>query len=151
MTDVSVLLVSSISHSVDSQTGTVVKEKQAQYSQVVSKHKQQPKYTTTKLFVNGKYSSFYTLSQVVNPSELVGDLVVCRSTKRESEYVVGTLKVVIPPKYKYEKTMVGIEFTGEFGDSSGSYRGLSYFKTNYICGLFISTAEVYISYNESPK
>ena len=148
MTDVSVILVSSIFHSVDSQTGTVVKEKQAQYSQVVSKHKQQPKYIITKLSVNGKYSQFYSLSQVDNPSELVGDLVVCRA-KWKYEYVVGTLKVVILPKYEYQKamTIAGIEFTDKFGDCSGSYLGIPYFKTIYKCALFIPTTEVYISYN----
>ena len=149
MTDVFVILVSSIFHFVDSQTGTVVEEKQALYTQVVSKHKQ-PKYATIKLSVKGKSSQFYTLNQVDNPSELVGELIVCRA-RWKSEYVIGTLKVVIPPKYKYDKTMVGIEFTDEFGDSSGSYRGLFYFKTNSKCALFIPTTEVYISYNESPK
>ena len=91
------------------------------------------------------------MSQVDNPSELVGELVVCRSTKRESEIVIGTLKVVIPTKYKYQKALAGIEFTGEFGDCFGSYLGVSYFKTNYRCALFIPITEVYISYNESSK
>ena len=100
--------------------------------------------------MNGKYSQFYTLSQVDNPSELVGDLVVCRA-KWKYEYVIGTLKVVIPTKYKYQKALAGIEFTGEFGDCFGSYLGVSYFKTNYRCALFIPITEVYISYNESSK
>ena len=136
-------------HFIDSQTGTVVKEKKAQYTRVVSKHKQQPKYTRT-LSVKGKSSQFYTLSQVDNPSELVGELVVCKA-KWKSEYVIGTLKVVIPAKLRYEKAIAGIEFTDEFGDCSGSYRGISYFKTIYNCALFLLTTDVYISYNESPK
>ena len=77
---------------------------------------------------------------------LVGKLVVCKA-KWKSEYVIGTLKVVIPAKLRYEKTMAGIQFTGEFGDCSGSYLGKFYFKTNSKCALFIPTTEVYISYN----
>ena len=150
VTDVlSVILVSSIFfHCIDLQTGTVVRDKQAQYSQVAAKHKQHPKYTITNIHVNGKYSPFYTLDQVDNPSDLTGELVMCRS-KFKLENVIGTLKVVIPPKLKQDKAIAGIEFVDEFGDSSGTYRGTFYFKTKFRCALFLPTNEVYIGYNES--
>ena len=111
VTDVlSVILVSSIFfHFIDLQTGSDVREKQAQYSQVAAKHKQHPKYTITNLIVNGKKTPFYSLNQVDNPSDLIGELVVCRS-KYGHNNVVGTLKVVIPPKLKFEKTIAGIQY-----------------------------------------
>ena len=124
-----------------------MREKQAEYSQVAAKHKQHPKYIITNLHVNGKKTPFYTLNQVDNPSDLTGELVVCRS--KQGHNVVGTLKVVIPPKLKYEKTVAGIEFVDEFGDCSGTYRGIPYFKTKFRCGLFLPTNEVFRSYNES--
>ena len=152
VTDVlSVILVSSIFfHFIDLQTGSDVREKQAQYSQVAAKHKQRPKYTITNIHVNGRKTPFYTLDQVDNPSDLTGELVVCRS-KHGHNNVIGTLKVVIPPKPKYDKTIAGIEFVDAFGDSSGSYRGTSYFKTKSKCALFLPTNEVFLSYDESSK
>ena len=148
VTDVlSVTLVSSIFfHFIDLQTGSDVREKQAQYSQVAAKHKQHPKYIITTIIVNGIYSRFYSLDQVDNPSDLTGEFVVCRS-KYGHDYVVGTLKVVIPSKLKFEKTIAGIEFLDKFGDSSGTYKGTSYFKAKSGCALFLPTNEVYLSYN----
>ena len=153
VTDVlSVILVSSIFfHFIDLQTGSDVRDKQAQYSQVAAKHKQHPKYIITNLIVNGKRTPFYSLNQVDNPSDLIGELVVCRS--KFYNIVVGTLKVVIPPKLKFEKTIAGIEFVDEFGDSFGSYKGTFYFETKLGCALFLPTNEVYIGYkyDESSK
>ena len=150
MTNVSVFSSLQSFHFIDLQTRTVVKEKQAQCSQVVTKHKQQRKYNITDLRVNGEYSHFYTLNQVDDPSDFIGELVVCRS-KSNFEFVIGTLKVVIPAKLKHDKTIAGIEFIDKFGDCYGSYRGISYFKTKSKCALFIPTDEVYIGYNQSPK
>ena len=150
VTNVSVLLSLQSFHFIDLQTGIVVKEKQAQYSQVVTKHKQQRKYNITDLRVNGEYSHFYTLNQVDDPSDFIGELVVCRS-KSNLEFVIGTLKVIVPPKFKHDKTIAGIEFFDKFGDCYGSYVGISYFKTRSKCALFIPIAEVYIGYNQSPK
>ncbi|KAI6659760.1 hypothetical protein LOD99_10650, partial [Oopsacas minuta] len=123
-----------------------VAEKQPQYAIVAAKQTQ-PKYSLIKLMLNGKFQEFYSLKQVDDPNTLIGELILCRS-KLSCDYVVGTLKVIIPVQYQYDKTIAGIEFIDPLGNSNGEFNGKRYFKTNHFCAIFLPINEVYMCYNK---
>ncbi|KAI6660849.1 hypothetical protein LOD99_13573 [Oopsacas minuta] len=123
-----------------------VAEKQPQYAKVAAKQIQ-PKYSLTRIMFNGKYQEFYSLNQVADPNTLKGELILCRS-KRNYDYVVGTLKVIIPAQYKQDKAIAGIEFIDSLGNSNGEFSGKHYFQTKKFCAVFLPITEVYMSYKQ---